>query len=323
MLIFLYGKDSFRSRQQLKKMIDKFKSDRDPDGYNVARLDCEKEETGKVLEQLLAIPFLAPKRMVVLENLLVSKNKELRADILKRVEEKTLPETNIIIFWEGNDKFRTKDAKTFMARLVKEKYVQLFDELFGAKLSGWIAGEVVSREGKINNSAINYLSQHVGGDMWRLNTIIDQLIVYRSGEDIRVEDVELFLEQKVDDNIFNLVDAIVGGRTEKVFGMIQEQYRQGKDPLYVFAMILRQFRILIELRDLFDRDSSMQSNVMAKKLGIHPFVVKKSFPFVQRYDMGKLKNIYKQLLEFDIQTKTGQGDPLVLLDVFVGKVCAN
>jgi DNA polymerase III subunit delta len=321
MLIFLYGKDSFRSRQQLKKMIDKFKSDRDPDGYNVARLDCEKEETGKVLEQLLAIPFLAPKRMVVLENLLASKNKELRADILKRVEEKTLPETNIIIFWEGNDKFRTKDAKAFMARLVKEKYVQLFDELSGAKLSGWIAGEVASRDGKINNPAINYLSQHVGGDMWRLNALIDQLIVYRSGEDIRVEDVELFLEQKVDDNIFNLVDAIVGGRTEKVFGMIQEQYRQGKDPLYVFAMILRQFRILIELRDLFDRDSSMQSNVMAKKLGIHPFVVKKSFPFVQRYDMERLKNIYKQLLEFDIQTKTGQGDPLVLLDVFVGKIC--
>ena len=323
MNIFLYGKDTFRSRQQLKKMVDKFKVDRDPQGYNVAQLDCEKEELGKVIEAVLAVPFLAEKRMVVLENLLVSKNKDLRADLLKRIEEKSLPDNNIIIFWEGTDKFRTKDAKAFMGRLLKEKYVQLFEELAGVKLSGWVVSEVSARGGKINNQAVQYLATHVGGDMWQLNSLIDQLVVYKSSEEeIEMEDVELFLEQKMDDNIFNLVDAIVGKQSKNVFGMIQEQYRQGKDPHYVFAMLLRQFRILLELRDLFDREDGMQSNVMAQKLGLHPFVVKKSFPFVKRYSHDTLKSIYTNLLEFDINTKTGQGDPVVLLDIFVGRICS-
>lgn len=85
-------------------------------------------------------------------------------------------------------------------------------------------------------------------------------------------------------------------------------------------MILRQFRILLELRDLYEREDISQSNVLAEKTGLHPFVVKKSFSFVKRYSYEKLKDVYEQLLEMDIKIKTGQGEPSLLLDMFVGRV---
>jgi DNA polymerase-3 subunit delta len=85
-------------------------------------------------------------------------------------------------------------------------------------------------------------------------------------------------------------------------------------------MILRQFRILLELRDLFERDDAMRSDDLAKRLGLHPFVVKKTLPFIKRFTLTQLKTAYEQLLDFDIKTKTGQGDQSVLLDVLVGRL---
>lgn len=321
MIIFLHGQDTFRSRRQLKKMMEKFKADRDPQGLNVSSLDCGTEDLGNIISEVLAMPFLAEKRMIVLQNLLSATGKQdLQKEILKRIEEKTIPETNILVIWEGKGKPKTKVGKELLARLMKEKYAQEFEELKGVKLSAWISSEIKERKGIISKHALDYLANNVGSDMWRMDSLISQLIAYKQEGEIEIKDVEKFIEEKIDDNIFNLVDAIVGGQTKQVYKMIREQYRVGKDPHYVFAMLLRQFRILLEMRDLFDRQDNITSDVLAKKLGIHPFVAKKSLPFIKRYSMDKLKSIYSSLLDFDVKIKTGQGDPLILLDLFVGRI---
>ena len=322
MIIFLYGPDTFRSRRQLKKMTEKFKADRDPEGLNVAVLDVDKTDFGMVMEQILSMPFLAEKRMVVLENILsATKKGDLQEEILKRIEEKTLPEENVYVFWEGTGKPKTKVGKELLSRLLKEKYAQEFPELSGPKLSAWIDVEVEEKKGKISKHALQLLVQNTGSDMWLVNSLVEQLIAYKGTDEIQTEDVNLFTEANIDDSIFNLVDAIVAGQTKEVYKMIRQQYKIGKDPHYIFSMLLRQFRILLELRDIYDREDNVQSDVLAKALGLHPFVVKKSLPFVKKYDLKTLKDIYKELLNFDIKIKTGSTDPVLLLDLFVGKLC--
>lgn len=348
MIIFLHGADTFRSRQQLKKMITKFKSDRDPQGFNVAVLDCTTEDTGNILEQVLVTPFLAEKRLIVLENLLsATKKADLHEEILKRLENKSLPETNIYIFWEGattatstqkkpfsstQDKPKTNASKKLFEILVKEKYAQEFVPLTGAKLNSWIAEEIKNNGGKIGNQAINYLVNNAGNDMRLLHSLIEQLVSYCSprdlssaqgGFEICVTDINQFIEEKVDDNIFNLVDSLVAKNSKAVYKMIREQYRIGEDAQFIFAMILRQFRILIELRDMLNREDNINSDTLAKKLVLHPFVVKKSLPFAKKYNLQELKEIYQQLLDIDIKTKTGRGKPELLLDLLVGKICTK
>ena len=355
MLIFLYGQDTFSSRQQLKKMIEKFKKDRDPQGLNTVSLDCQKGEAGKIWEQVLATPFLAEKRMVVLENLLLSKDKELLIELKEKIEKNRLSDATVLVFWEGVGKVKGKEAENLFKCLLKEKYCSKFDPLVGVKLTSWILQEVQDRCGVIDPQAVQYLARNVGGDMWRLNSLVDQLVSHsespagarnlsqepntgnQNNSEIKninckkdpsslpvvvitLSDVQLFLDEKADDSIFNLVDAVVGGRSKEAYKMIREQYRLGEDAQFVFAMLLRQFRILLELRDLYDREDNLSSEQLAKKLNLHPFVVKKSLVFVKKYSLDKLKTVYQRLLDLDIKTKTGQGDQSMLLDVFVGSV---
>lgn len=319
MNIFLYGEDTFRSRQYLKKMIEKFKIDRDPQGLNTVVLDCEKENFGVVMGQILATPFLAERRIVVLERCLTAvKKQELQEELLKRITEHTIADSTVMVFWEDGAKPKTKVAKELFAILSKEKFAQSFELLRGTQLSAWIKTEVEARGATIDASALQYLVLNVAGDMWRLSTLLDQLASYYPS--ITISSVQVFVEEKVDDNIFNLVDAIVAKQPKKVYQMIREQYAKGEDAQFIFAMLIRQFRILLELRDVLDREGNLNGDMLAKQLGLHPFVVKKSLPFVKKYTFAELKQIYSSLLDIDIQTKTGQGDQSVLLDVFVGKM---
>lgn len=320
MLIFLYGADTLDSRRQLKKMLVKFKADRDPQGLNAAVLDCEKETPEKIWEQILAAPFLAEKRLVVLENLLISKHRETQAALLKRLEEKKLPADNVVIFWEGTDEFKSKEAKALSEKLKKEKYAQKFDIPTGAKLAAWAESEIKERGGNISRQALNSLISNIGADMWLLDSVLNQLLAYKNGEEITVKDIGLFLEEKIDDSIFNLMDAIVAKQPQKAYQMLREQYRLGKEPGYIFAMLARQFRVLAELRDYYERHEQLPSETLATKLGLHPYAVKKSLPLVKRYTLAELKNIYKALLDLDINAKTGLEGQSLLLDLFIGKI---
>ncbi len=321
MVIFLYGKDTFRSRQHLKRMIEKFRVDRDPNGYNVVRIDAAAEkQSSRIMSEILASPFLAERRMVVVESLLSSKqHTNFCPELLLRIEEKKIPDTTILICWEAGGAVKGKEASALFERLTQEKYTQEFSVLVGAKFAGWIAAETQVRGGSISSQAAEHIANHAF-DTWQANSLIDALLAYKNGEEIHLEDTELFLDERGGDMIFALVDAAFQGRLQEVYTLLRGEYARGADISYLFAMMLRQCRILIELRDLLDREDARSSDMLAKTLDLHPFVVKKSLGAVKQTSLLCLKNVYTSLLQLDIQIKTGRGNPEMLFDFFVGRM---
>jgi DNA polymerase III delta subunit len=360
--------------------VAKFKAARDPQGYNVVILDCAKLEAGKVLSEISASPFLAPKRMIVLENILSNSDKGLLSELVGRVigvipakaclsgrqagiqvagspirsgmtDKKGFPESNIIVFYQSDEHSKVKEAKELDALLKKEKYAKEFETMSGAPLVGWIVVEVKNRPpaggGKISASAAQYLATNVGGDMWHLDTLIDQLVAYchceeRSDEviptnqigdgiaappagarndkrEITLADVQLFLDEKIDDNTFALTDAIVAGNHKLAFKLLNGQRALGAEDAQIFGAILWQFRVLMSMRDLYER-CDVRSDEMAKVLKLHPFVVKKNLTIVKKYSTEKLKKTYADLLDIDIKTKTGFAEQELLMDLFVGRM---
>jgi len=324
MILFLYGEDTFRSRQQLNKMVAKFKVDRDPTGLNVTIPDITEERPETILEEIHAAPFLAEKRLVVIKGLLGSKEKRLQELFLEKLKKNDFPVSTILLLWEEENDFKkaTNVVKELFSLLQKEKYAQCFDILNGPKLAAFIEEEVQEHGATISKEAVVYLTENSRDDLWLVESTLQQLFALCEGREITLSDVKQFVSERYDDNIFNLVDAIIAGKGEKVFPMLEEQYKKGEDATFVFSMLIRQFRILLTLRDLLDRGVNANDG-LAKEMGLHPFVVKKSLPFAKQYSLAHLKEIYTALLDLDKKTKTGGGDQQVLLDVFISRLCIS
>lgn len=319
MIVYIYGADTFNSREYLKYTVDQFKKARDPHGYNTAILDGQKESLDKILSELKSAPFLSERRMVVLENILSNKDKELLAGLLNFLIDKKIPESNVLLVWQGEKTSIVKESKDLQTFLSKEKFAREFKTMNEMEAVSWAQKKIEAGGGKIERPALNYLCQNVDGDTWLLNSLINQLLYYKNGAEINLSDTQLFLEEKAVDDIFAMAESVAEGNRKKAFKLVEDQRRLGQEDGLLFSMILRQFKILLEIRDLFEREDNLRSDDMAKMLKLHPFVVKKSLPLVKRYSLQKLKDIYKELLDIDIGVKTGRIKQGLAIDFFIGK----
>jgi DNA polymerase-3 subunit delta len=296
-------------------MKEKFSKDRDPQGLNLVEYSVTGVSGAEIIEQLHISPFMAEKRMVVLKHLCSSGSKELHTDFLPYVQEGKLPSDIIVIVWDEDPKPRAKDSKQLVELLAAQPYSKRFDVPVGKALESWILFRVQASGGTIDTTAIQYMMQF-STDMRQISNIVDQLVSYAAGRKITSEDIALFAPLRAEDNIFELVDTAIAGNTEHAFTLLREQYRTGKDAHYVFAMLLRQYRIMLDVMDVLDRRLTPD----AKAMNMHPFVLKKTISAVSRYSFATVRNQYIVLLDIDKKIKTGSGDPESLIDVFIGSL---
>ena len=330
MIIFLYGPDTYRSKQKIEELKEKFIQEVDKSKLNIIKLEGKDLSQSKFRETVLAPGFLARRRMIIIENICNSqlqkqvisflekkekdklKSSGLSRDHEKLQNQKNNKKDNIIIFWEDGAKYK-KDAKIqksngLFNKLKQQKYAQEFTLLKGYKLNEWIKTEVIKRDGKIENQAINQLAESVGSNLWQMSNEIDKLIAYKQNKIITSDDINLLVKSKIDENVFNLVDAL-GTKNKKLALKLLNNQLDTRTPWpYLMAMIIRQFRILLQIK-------SSSSAIP----GLHAFVLQKARVQAKNYSLEELKNIYQQLLKIDVRLKTSQIDPGVLFDLFIVK----
>jgi DNA polymerase-3 subunit delta len=69
-------------------------------------------------------------------------------------------------------------------------------------------------------------------------------------------------------------------------------------------MVVRQFRLLIQAREILDGRGNQ--NDVARALGVHPFVAEKAAQQASRFSIESLESIYRKLLTVDEGVKTSQ-----------------
>lgn len=308
MIIFLYGLDTYRSRQKLEELKKKFIREVDKSGLDIIKLTKEDITISKFREAVLTPAFFSRKRMIIIENICQSKDSQLKNTVLKFIERHHKKDDNIIIFWEDIAKSNDK----LFTRLTLEKYSQEFPLLNNYKLTEWIKKEVIKQKGKIEKAAVDFLIS-LGPDLWLLSNEINKLISYKGDKVVALDDVKLLVKPKIDENVFNLVDAI--GRKDKnlALKLLNEQLESGISWSQLWSMIIRQFRILLQIKFSFLTNSS------DSELNLHPYVLKKTKTQAKNYSLEELKDIYERLLKIDSQLKTTSIDPKVLFNLFIVK----
>ncbi|MCD4706022.1 DNA polymerase III subunit delta [bacterium] len=323
MIIFLYGEDTFRSKQKLKEFKNKFIKDIDSSRINIANIDGEKMDLENFKQAILSGGFLVKKRMIVIENLLEkNKGKKILTEILnllKRKDSPVLSSDNIIIFWEKigtirADKYKGKILTGPLFNfLKKEKYSFEFPFLNNYQLSAWIKKQTENRERNIDQKAINSLINLVGNNLWQINNELDKLSAYTE-KNIFEKDVKEITSNQSNETIFGLIDAIVSKHKKLSFQLLSKHFTTNAEPSYLLIMLIRQFKMIIRAKDLLEKNPNAN---LAIELKAHPFVAQKVKIQSAKYSLLELKNIYSQLLAIDIKLKQGYSNPKLLFSDFI------
>lgn len=336
MIIFIYGEDTFQSRRKLKELKNRFTAKFDRAGAGLAVINGEVATLEKINEAAGPISLFSDRRLVVIENIFSNKKEAIFKELAAYLKEKKLDKIsendsgNIIVFW---DKLETQEKlpkvkDDLFKFLSKQKFCYAFKPLSNAETAAWIKKEVVARGGKISQPAAAALAALLSNDPWQINNEVDKLVNYKLAQELKLaggqsmvieeEDIKNMVRGQFDENIFALTDAIGGKNKNLAARLLEEQMEAGLTEDYLLNMIIRQFRIIIQIKQALD--NGLLPRQIAAALKLHPFVAQKGIAQARNFTMPVLKNILNKLVEIDYLMKTGRADAKVALGLLIAKL---
>jgi DNA polymerase-3 subunit delta len=191
----------------------------------------------------------------------------------------------------------------------------------GGELRRWIAQRVEERGGSITPDATTRLAAFIGDNLRLMAQEIDKLLAYVDRDrPIAGEDVDLLVSDAREANVFDMVDAL-GQRDQRRASRLLHQLLDGGDhPLALQGMMVRQFRILIQVKEL--NGQGLAQGAIARQLGLHPFVIRKALAQQRNFTMAQLESIQARLLDTDVSIKTGRTEAVLALDMLVASMTA-
>jgi DNA polymerase-3 subunit delta len=129
---------------------------------------------------------------------------------------------------------------------------------------------------------------------------------------IEVEDVETMSVPVFHEVIFALVDALALQEGKKASGLMH-QFLEEEDPQFIMAMVVRQFRLLLQVREILDQGGN-ERDVHARLKLKNPRQAASLASQARRFSMETLENVYRSLLDIDEAFKSGRIEVEVALE---------
>jgi DNA polymerase-3 subunit delta len=328
MLYILHGRDDFSRREELGRI----KASLDADGMLATNTDVldGREVT---LEQLTAVcstvPFLGSHRLVVVEGLLgrfESSDRPRRGggrprrgpgpelERWKALAEcvQSLPESTTLVFLDDE----LSAGNPLLDALRPHAEVIEFRDLKPGAVLQWVM-ERAQRQGvDISPTAAKLLAELVGNKLWILASELDKLTAYAHGRRIEGADVKALVSAARDVNVFAMVDAVVEKRAPLALRLLRQQVAQGIESGYLLAMVVRQYRLIIQAKEL--SQSGVTTQEIGQRLGIgSDFVLHRVLDQADRYSLSRLKAAYRRLLEADESVKRGRYNEELALELLI------
>ncbi len=338
MIIFLYGENNFKAKQKINELKQKFFQEVDPNEHSFNVLDGISADLNEIGQTINTGSLFTKKRLTLIENVFSNKKPSFLEEFLDYLKKNNLDKSDdILIIYEPKIKSQKgkivkassdRDAalnikeKKLFEFLSEQKFVQEFKSFSNSELVAWIKSEVEKRGSSIKPSAISELINHSNNDLWQINNEIEKLVNYKKVGNIQTEieniDIEKICVKAVDDNIFALTDALGNKNKALALKILEDQYHLDAADEYLLAMLLRQFKIILQLKVVVENGENPSK--VGPSLGLHPYVAQKSAAQTNYFSLPQLKEIVSDLTHLDYLNKTGQTDFKTGLNLLIAKM---
>ncbi len=254
------------------------------------------------------MPFFGEKRLILVEDsgFFKAAADELAAWL------PAMPETTCLLFVE-----EAADKRSKLYKRVKELgYAAEMKRQDSAHLSRW-AASILARNGrKVTSATMNLFLERTGDDMEQIWMELEKLISYTMGSDVVTpEDVEAVTSVQVSNRIFEMVSAMVAGKTKQAMGLFQDLLSLKEPPMRILFLIARQFNQLLQVKELTAQKKGRSE--IAARLKVPPFVAGKLSAQAGAFSAEELLGLVNECVEAEEAVKTGRMDGRLAVELLL------
>ncbi len=227
------------------------------DDYDLQHLSGDSNPPSEWLGSAGTIPFLAPRRVVVVKNATKAKPEDVSSESLK-----SLPETALLVLVleedSSGDERKGGAKKKAFEKLITQAGGAIFSfELDPKKAKEDIRSEVAKRGKTIHPQALELLTEMVGGSVSRAHEELDKLVLFAAHDQISESDVRSIVVASREWNIWRMIDTMVQGdipESLRQLKIILSNKGKVEDVAFgqLFPLISRQLRLLYQGRLCLD-----------------------------------------------------------------------
>lgn len=319
MIIFLYGEDSFRSTEKLKKIKEEFFKKNTSNASSSVFDFREKNFNNELITNIKSKGLFSQNLLVVVKNFLNQADgsqKDDLIDFLKNNLKDINSSDDMIVFWENeNPKKNDKSFKWLRDNVKSIEFLNLND----AQIKKWIKERFSTFNIKIDDDIANKLIGNKNGDLFAIDKEILKISNFIGDDNLSqdlTKQIDKLINSSVEANIFKTIEYISSGNKKQALKMLHQQIEQGDDPFYILSMYVYQFRNLLKISEFYFQGKTNNFEI-AKIIKVHPFVVQKGIQQLKGLDYQKIKEIYQTLEKVDQEAKNGKMPINLGLDLFI------
>lgn len=306
----LFGPQSYNRKRYAKALTDLFLPEGDT--MNYSSFYGKDTDIKEVADLAVTMPFLAEKRVIVLEDtgLFLRACDEL-ANLIPEI-----PDSCVMIFSEEKIDNRLKQTKAVKAKGCIAEFTTLAEK----EMKDWVIKRLGREHRPITEAALNLFVQRCSDDLWQVGNELEKLISYTFGkEGIRPEDVDAVLPAPAQDRIFDMIDAILAGNESKALSYYADLLQLQSDPIGILTLLRDQLRIILNVGKL--SSEHVGNPEMAKLLSIKEGRVRMALPAARKSSRMKLSGCIQMCADTEERIKSGLVDQKVGVEMLMIEMC--
>jgi DNA polymerase-3 subunit delta len=281
---------------------------------NYAHLDMTTATVGDLLGEATAMPFLGERRVVVAtqpEFLTGNAGKDqLKEDIDGLTAYFAHPsESTTLVIAAPYPKL---DERRKIVKQLRKNAVLIDAQQVPAGAVGAQVAEQIRTAGyQIEEDALNLFLRKSDASYSRMVTQLPKLYLGSLPDKvISLPLVRDLVPNTLTDNVFSVTDALAQQHVGEAVRVYQELLANQEEPLRLNALLVSQFRLLVQTKILSRKGLSQMA--IAKELSVHPYRVKLALRSVHSLSLTTLIACFTELIHNEVLFKSQQPDPMLL-----------
>ncbi|WP_027365394.1 DNA polymerase III subunit delta [Desulfotruncus alcoholivorax] len=314
-LVYLfYGPEAYLRDQALMRLKQTLFPSGEGD-FNYEVLDGSHVPVAEVIAAVELTPLTAGRKLVVVRDAAILQKDADDKQILEYLER---PNKGCCLVFETRQSIDRR--KKLYKKIATMGGAIEFTRLKTPDLTKWLAKQAREEGAALTREAAEELLLRCGPDMYTLHNEMQKLACFvGTGNTINMDTVKELVASRVEESIFEMVDAIGEKDGTRAIEGIRQLLRQKQQPQQIIGMIARQFRLLYQVQGMIEAGTAREEII--KTLRMHPFVYKKISLQHKNFSSEQLVRTIMRLADLDYLVKTGGGNFSELIETFILKLC--